>query len=71
VEMGFMPRALTVHPENYTPPMVLHGKPRGSVGGGAFYPPKDYTKWQTFIETWVRHCVPQPGICSRATDSPW
>ncbi len=61
VEMGFMPQALTVHPGNYTPPKVLHGKPRDSVGGGAFYPPKDYAKWQTLIETWVRHCVQRYG----------
>ena len=61
VEIGFMPEALTVHPEDYTPPRVLQGRPRGSVGGGAFYPPRDYGKWQTLIETWVKHCVQRYG----------
>lgn len=61
VEIGFMPKALSVHPENYTPPRVLHGNPQGAVGGGAFYPPKDYAKWRALIENWVRHSVERYG----------
>lgn len=57
VEIAFMPLALTTHPDNYTPDKVLRDRPRGSVGGGAFYPPKDYAKWESLVEAWVRHCV--------------
>lgn len=61
VELGFMPQALSVHPQDYTPPKVLQGKPQQSVGGGAFYPPRDYGKWQALIEAWVEHCVERYG----------
>jgi xylan 1,4-beta-xylosidase len=61
VEIGFMPRALSVHPEKYTPEKILRGKPRDAVGGGAFYPPKDYAKWKILIETWIRHCIERYG----------
>lgn len=61
VEIGFMPQALSVHPENYTPQRVLRGKPRNAVGGGAFYPPKDYAKWEALIEAWIRHCIERYG----------
>jgi len=68
VELGFMPRALSTNPENYTPEKVLRGRPRGSVGGGAFYPPKNYRKWQAFIETLARHCADRYG---RAEAESW
>jgi xylan 1,4-beta-xylosidase len=61
VEIGFMPQALTVHPEDYTPEKVLHGKPRGAVSGGAFYPPKDYTKWEALMDAWIKHCLERYG----------
>lgn len=61
VEIGFMPRDLTIHPDGYTPPRVTRGKPQGAVGGGAFYPPKDYAKWEALVEAWVRHCVARYG----------
>lgn len=61
VEIGFMPQALSVQPENYTPERVLRGKPRNAVGGGAFYPPKDYAQWEALIEAWIEHCLERYG----------
>ena len=61
VELGFMPEALSVNPQNYTPPKVLSGRPLNSVGGGAFYPPKDYAKWEALVEAWAKHCVERYG----------
>ncbi len=61
VEVGFMPRDLTVHPDDYTPPRVTRGEPQGAVGGGAFYPPNDYAKWEALVEAWVGHCVARYG----------
>lgn len=61
VEIGFMPEALSLRPENYTPPRVTRGRPRGAVGGGAFQPPRDYRKWEAFIEAWARHCSRRYG----------
>lgn len=31
------------------------------VSGGAFYPPKDYQKWQDLIAAWVQHSVDRYG----------
>ncbi len=61
VEIGFMPQALSVYSKDYTPEKVLHGKPRGAVGGGAFYPPKDYAKWQALIDALIKHCLERYG----------
>src|ERR1700744_4663552 len=43
VEIGFMPEALSTHPQNYphNPPVDR----RAPVEGGQSYPPKDYAKW--------------------------
>lgn len=61
VQAGFMPRDLSSQPEPYTPELVRRGLPRDMVSGGAFYPPKDYQKWQDLIEAWVRHSVERYG----------
>lgn len=55
VQAGFMPQALSSKPEPYTPTLVKTGLPRDMVSGGAFYPPKDYKKWEALIEAWARH----------------
>jgi xylan 1,4-beta-xylosidase len=41
VEIGFMPKDLSVRPEPYRPP----GAGGPNEGMGVFYPPKDYNKW--------------------------
>lgn len=62
VEVSFMPRALSAHPDPYTPTLVKRGLPaRDILSGGAYSPPGDYAKWRTFLETWVRHCVERYG----------
>lgn len=68
VEIGFMPKALSVKPEPYTNPIVTNGPPVDAVGRGWAYPPKDYDKWAGLIEAWVRHCVEKYG---RAEVASW
>jgi xylan 1,4-beta-xylosidase len=50
VEIGFMPEALSTHPEPYR-----HNFPQGSVYTGWAYPPKDYQKWAEVVFQFVRH----------------
>ncbi len=50
VEVGFMPEALSTHPEPYR-----HRFPDGSVFTGWSYPPKDYAKWSALVTAWVEH----------------
>lgn len=62
VQASFMPQALSAQPEPYTPTLTKRGLPGNDIlSGGAYFPPKDHRKWQTFIETWVRHCVERYG----------
>ena len=59
VEIGFMPEALSTHPQNYPrhPPV----NQRANVEGGQSYPPKDYSKWGELSYQWVKHCVEKYG----------
>ena len=53
VEIGFMPEALSTHPQPYR-----HSFPKTSVQGiytGWAYPPKDYQKWSNVVYEFVRH----------------
>ncbi|MBV8115202.1 MAG: beta-xylosidase, partial [Silvibacterium sp.] len=50
VEVGFMPEALSTHPEPYR-----HTFPNGDVFTGWSYPPKDYAKWSALVVAWVHH----------------
>ena len=53
VEIGFMPEALSAHPEPYR-----HSFPNGDVFTGWSYPPKDeqaWAKWEKLIEVYARH----------------
>ena len=53
VEIGFMPKALSTHPEPYR-----HDFPQGKVGDiytGWAYPPKDYQKWSELVFQFVHH----------------
>jgi xylan 1,4-beta-xylosidase len=49
VEIGFMPQALSTHPDPYMNSAVT------ALDGGCFYPPTDYVKWGTLISTWATH----------------
>jgi len=50
VEIGFMPKALSVMPEPYK-----SSDPFKMKGYGVYYPPKDYEKWAELIRQWARH----------------
>jgi xylan 1,4-beta-xylosidase len=51
VEIGFMPEALSTHPEPYR-----HTFPKGgSIFTGWAYPPKDYKKWAELVFQFARH----------------
>jgi xylan 1,4-beta-xylosidase len=50
VEIGFMPEALSSHPEPYR-----HEFPKGSIYTGWAYPPRDYAKWSELVFQFVRH----------------
>jgi xylan 1,4-beta-xylosidase len=59
-QIGFMPEALSTHPQPYQ----HHWKPgdayRDILTGWA-YPPKDYDKWRELVRQWVKHCVERYG----------
>jgi xylan 1,4-beta-xylosidase len=58
-QIGFMPEALSTHPEKYP-----HHPPVNEIVGGdrgQEYPPKDYAKWGQLCYEWVKHCVERYG----------
>ena len=50
VEIGFMPEALSTHPQPYR-----HSFPNGDIYTGWAYPPTDYQKWSELVFQFVRH----------------
>jgi xylan 1,4-beta-xylosidase len=57
-QIGFMPEAMSIHPQDYPhdPP------PNERVKGNGFsYPPKDYAKWGDLACAWTKHCVEKYG----------
>ena len=50
VEIGFMPEALSTHPDPYR-----HNFPEGSIYTGWAYPPRDYEKWSELVFQFVHH----------------
>ncbi len=59
-EIGFMPEALSVHPEPYRH-YWKPGVPYDQIYTGWAYPPKDYNKWGELVYQWVKHCVQRYG----------
>jgi xylan 1,4-beta-xylosidase len=55
VEIGFMPEALSPHPEPYQ-----HHWPRDFDTGWS-YPPNNYQEWSDLIYAWVRHMAERYG----------
>src|SRR2546427_10210943 len=49
VEIGFMPKELSTHPEPYR-----HNFPQGPIFTGWAYPPKDYRKWAELVFQFAR-----------------
>jgi xylan 1,4-beta-xylosidase len=60
VEIGFMPEALSIHPEPYKHSWAP-GLDYGLIYTGWSYPPTDYTKWGELVFQWVRHAVGKYG----------
>jgi len=50
VEVGFMPEALSTHPQPYK-----HDFPNGNIFTGWAYPPKDYAKWEELAYQFAKH----------------
>lgn len=57
VELGFMPEALSTHPEPYHIPWP---PPQGAVEGWSF-PPKDYARWGELVFQVAEHMVQRYG----------
>jgi len=60
VEIGFMPEALSTHPEPYR-----HTFPKGDIFTGWTYPPKDEAKWSKLVAAYTAHLKKRYG---RQTD---
>jgi xylan 1,4-beta-xylosidase len=50
VEIGFMPEALSTHPDPYR-----HTFPKGDIFTGWTYPPKDEAKWSQLVFAYASH----------------
>jgi xylan 1,4-beta-xylosidase len=59
-EIGFMPKALSTHPEPYRHEW-RPGLPYDLIYTGWAYPPKDYARWSELVYQWVNHCVARYG----------
>lgn len=59
-QIGFMPEALSSHPQPYR----HYWKPGTSyreIFTGWSYPPNDYNKWRELVYQWAKHCVERYG----------
>ncbi len=59
-QIGFMPEALSTHPQPYRHHWKP-GAPYGEIMTGWAYPPKDYNKWGELVYRWVKHSVERYG----------
>ncbi|MGA2851882.1 MAG: beta-xylosidase [Terracidiphilus sp.] len=50
IEIGFMPEALSTHPEPYR-----HTFPKGDIFTGWTYPPNDESKWSKLVAAYAAH----------------
>jgi xylan 1,4-beta-xylosidase len=57
MEIGFMPKDLSIHPEPYD----HHWSLGGNIWTGWTYPPKDYNAWKELIFQWVKHEIGRYG----------
>lgn len=60
VEIGFMPQALSSKPDPYKP-VWSPGANFDRYYVGWSYPPRDYAKWATLVQSWVTHSVEKYG----------
>ncbi len=59
-QIGFMPKALSTHPDPYQHEW-RPGQAYNEIATGWSYPPKDYAKWGEVVYQWVKHCVEKYG----------
>lgn len=59
-QIGFMPEALSTHPNPYRHHWKP-GDPYTDIITGWAYPPKDYDKWRELVYQWVKHSVERYG----------
>lgn len=59
-QVGFMPEALSSHPQPYRH-YWKPGDPYTDIITGWAYPPKDYNKWAELVYQWVKHSVARYG----------
>jgi len=59
-QIGFMPEAMSTHPQPYKHNRGPENK-YGDIYTGWAYPPKDYQKWSELVYKWVRHSVDRYG----------
>ena len=59
-QIGFMPKALSTHPEPYQHEW-RPGMKYDLISAGWAFPPKDYAKWGELTYQWVKHCVARYG----------
>jgi xylan 1,4-beta-xylosidase len=60
VQLGFMPKALSIKPEPYQHSWTPQKK-YDEIYLGWTYPPKDYQKWEELCYQWAKHCAEKYG----------
>ncbi|HZZ17837.1 MAG TPA: beta-xylosidase [Opitutaceae bacterium] len=60
LQIGFMPEALSIHPEPYQHEW-RPGLSYSGISAGWSYPPRDYAKWSELVYQWTKHCVQKYG----------
>lgn len=60
VQIGFMPKAMSTHPDPYEHHWKP-GDPYSDIYAGWAYPPKDYDAWRELVYQWTLHCVERYG----------
>jgi xylan 1,4-beta-xylosidase len=60
VQVGFMPKALSIKPKPYQHRWTPTARYEEIYTGWA-YPPKDYAKWAELVYQWTMHCVARYG----------
>jgi xylan 1,4-beta-xylosidase len=66
VQLGFMPRDLSTHPEPYQHRWNSTDQ-YSEIFTGWSYPPKDFGKWGDLVHAWTAHCVERYGAEEVAT----
>ena len=57
MEIGFMPKALSIHPEPYQ----HKWRKNGPFWTGWTYPPQNYNQWAELVYQWVQHSLERYG----------